>query len=169
MSEDKTFLQRGYNTTRELEELGVFPPEEMVKSKRVAIIECVEDIPCNPCEHSCKLYGIIKESFTKPGKVDWELCVGCAACVVECPALAIFIQEISNGKGYVSLPYELLPDPVIGKKVQMLNRKGTILGDGKIVAPTYKVSGIAHPRWVVTVEMEDPMLSYEVRAIRIPK
>jgi len=169
MLEDKNFLQRGYNTTKELEELGVFPTEGMVKSKRVAIIECVEEIPCNPCEHSCKLYGIVKESFTKPGKVNWELCIGCAACVAECPALAIFIQEISNGKGYVSLPYEMLPNPEIGKNVQLLNRKGTLVGEGKIVTPTYQVKGIVHPRWVVTVEMDDPQLSYEVRAIRIRK
>ena len=54
MSEDRNYLQRGYNTRTELEERGIFPPEELLKSKRLAVIECIEDIPCNPCEEACR-------------------------------------------------------------------------------------------------------------------
>jgi len=76
-------------------------------------------------------------------------------------------MEIKNGKGYVTLPYELMPDPKVGNKAELMNRAGEIVAHGKIVAPTYKAPGQATPRWVVTVEMDDPDLVYEVRAIRI--
>ena len=161
------YLQRGYLTRKELEDLGVFPPREIIESKRVAIIECVEDIPCNPCEAACSFNVIHKESFTKPGKVDWENCNGCAACVAACPGQSVFLQQIKDGKGYVTMPYELLPEPRIGSKVALLDRAGEDVGEGRIVAPTFQAKGDAYPRWVVTVEMDSPDLSYEVRAIRV--
>jgi hypothetical protein len=65
------------------------------------------------------------------------------------------------------LPYELLPEPKVGGTVTLMDRSGKEVGEGKIVMPTYKARGDAAPRWVVTVEMDDPELSYEVRSIRI--
>jgi hypothetical protein len=53
--------------------------------------------------------------------------------------------------------------------VQLKDRSGKTVGEGKIVNPTYQAKGDAYPRWVVTVEMDDPALSYEVRAIKIPE
>jgi len=167
MSEDRNYLQRGYNTRTELEERGIFPPDELLKSKRLAVIECIEDIPCNPCEEACRFKGIHKETFTKPGQVDWENCNGCAACLLACPGLSVFLMEIRNGKGYVTLPYEIMPTPEIGNNAELMNRAGEVIGQGKIVAPTYKALGDATPRWVVTVEMDDPDFVYEVRAIKI--
>ena len=167
MSDDRNYLQRGYNTREEMEERGVFPPEGILKSKRVAVIECIEDIPCNPCVEACRFEGIIKESFTKPGNVDWEKCNGCAACLLACPGLSVFLMHIKDGKGYVTLPYELMPDPKVGDKAELMNRAGETVAHGKIVAPTYRAPGQATPRWVVTVEMDDPDLVYDVRAIRI--
>jgi hypothetical protein len=52
-------------------------------------------------------------------------------------------------------------------KAELLDRSGKVVGLGTIVNPTYQAKGDAYPRWVVTVEMEDPELSYEVRAIKI--
>ena len=133
----------------------------------MAVIECVEEIPCNPCEASCRFEVIHKESFTKPGKVDWENCNGCAACVAACPGLSVFLQQIKDGKSYVTMPYELMPVPKIGNPVFLLNRAGELVGEGLIVAPTFLVKGDSYPRWVVTAEMDDPELSYEVRAIKV--
>ncbi len=77
------------------------------------------------------------------------------------------MQRIEDGKGYVTMAYEFLPEPKIGDKAQLLDRSGKVVGEGRIVNPTYQAKGDAYPRWVVTVEMDDPELSYEVRAIRI--
>ncbi len=165
--EELKAVQRGYNTREELDELNVLPSEEIVASKRVAMIECTEEIPCNPCAYVCRVDAISKDSLSSPGTVDFEKCSGCTACVAVCPGLSIFLQQIKDGKGYVTLPYELLPAPKNGDRVELIDRSGKIVGEGIIVKPTYQARGDAYPRWVVTVEMDDPALSYEVRSIKI--
>lgn len=166
-TEELNALQRGYHRRDELDELDVFPSKETIESKRVALIECVEEIPCNPCAVVCRMGAIEKDTLCSLGKVNWEKCSGCTMCVAVCPGLSIFLQNIKDGKGYVTMPYELLPTPELGKKAQLLDRSGKAVGVGKIVNPTYQAKGDAYPRWVVTVEMDDPELSYEVRAIKI--
>ena len=106
----------------------------MVKEKRVAVIECLESIPCNPCGFICPVDAIRKDSLVAPPVMDWEKCVGCTKCVPICPGLAIFLVNMSldGGAATVSLPYEYLPLPSVGDTVVTLSREGEVLGEGTV-------------------------------------
>ena len=158
-------LQRGYYTREEISH--VLPSKERVEKGRVAVIECIEEIPCNPCAVVCPVKAIFKETLCTPSIVQTDKCSGCTKCVGVCPGLAIFLQLIKDGKGYVTMPYELSPEPKLGDKATLFNRAGEDVGTGIIVQPTYQSKDDAYPRWIVTVEMNDLDLCYDVRAIKI--
>jgi len=158
-------LQRGYYTREEIS--SVFPSRERLEKGRVAVIECIEEIPCNPCSAVCPVKAIQKETLCTPSVVLTDKCSGCTKCVGVCPGLAIFNQMIKDGKGYVTMPYEIMPAPKVGDKATMYDRAGEEVGVGTIVQPTYQTKGDSYPRWIVTVEMDDPDQSYDVRAIKI--
>ncbi|MCM8818218.1 MAG: 4Fe-4S binding protein [Candidatus Omnitrophica bacterium] len=113
-----------------------FPSFERIKKGPVAIIECIEDIPCNPCETICK-FGAIKVGFpiTNLPILDEEKCTGCGRCVPVCPGLAIFVLDYNfNEKDcLLTIPYEFLPLPEEDEKVKCLDRDGKFVCDGKII------------------------------------
>jgi formate hydrogenlyase subunit 6/NADH:ubiquinone oxidoreductase subunit I len=160
-------FQRGFYQRKDLEKEGALPTDDVVKMKRVAVIECLEEIPCNPCGFICPVNAIRKDSLVDPPIVDWERCVGCTKCVPICPGLAIFLQWIDGNKGYITLPYEFLPEPRVGDKVLLFDRSGRHMGFGRIVFPTYQSKGKSYPLWCVTVEVADSKLVYDVRSIKI--
>ncbi len=164
---EEEFHRTGYLTVKELNELGILPPRELIEKKRVAVIECIQEIACNACAYDCRVNAIKKEHICKPPVVSWDECVGCKQCVGVCPGLAIFCIQIKNGRGYVSMPYEMLPEPRVNCKVRLLDREGRELGEGKIVEAYHSIKG--DPGWTVTIEFQDPELVYEVRAFKVLK
>jgi len=114
----------------ELEDLRL-PTEEQLK-KGVAIIECIQEIPCNPCVDACPFNAISMENINALPFVDYEKCVGCGKCIEVCPGLAIFVVKIDGNKALVMLPYEFLPLPEEGEKVKALNREGKEICDAVV-------------------------------------
>ena len=112
------------------------PSRSVISSKPVAVLECAQEIPCNPCELSCP-QGAIKvgKPITNLPIIDSSKCTGCAACVAACPGLAIFVvnQDYSAATGTVTLPYELLPLPEKGQKVVACNREGIPLSHVDVI------------------------------------
>ena len=79
---------------REVKGCPGWPGEECLERKKVAVLECVEDIPCNPCEVSCPTGAIVVGApITNLPRIDGEKCTGCGLCVAVCPGLAIFLVE----------------------------------------------------------------------------
>jgi len=115
--------------------LPLIPQAERLAIGPVAIIECVENIPCDPCVASCPKGAIrIEGDMNGTPSVDFGTCNGCGLCVSACPGLAIFVVDMSLGAGTatVSLPYEYTPLPSVGDTVVTLSREGKILGEGTV-------------------------------------
>lgn len=138
------------------------PSEEYLK-KGVAIIECVQEIPCNPCVDVCPVQAISMENINDPPKIDYERCIGCGKCVAICPGLAIFVVKINGDNGILTLPYEFLPIPEEGDKVKVFNREGKEIGEG-IVKKVRK----AEETYVITIETEKKC-AIEGRHIKVRK
>lgn len=103
------------------------PSEERLARGPVIIIECVENIPCNPCVAACPKGAItIDGDINGIPSVDVETCDGCGVCISACPGLAIFGLDASGeGEGaLVRLPYEYAPLPEVGEEVTAVDREG---------------------------------------------
>lgn len=92
------------------------------------VIECTQNIPCNPCRDACA-HGCIavQGSITALPAVERNhACVNCGKCVAACPGQAIFLVDETSGEGYdtVTLPYEFLPSPQAGARGYGLSRSG---------------------------------------------
>ncbi len=102
---------------------------------KIAIVECVEDIPCDPCVTACPSQALTMDSLIGKPKLLLEKCSGCGFCIAECPGLAIFVVDFdySEDKAVVMLPYEFVPLPEKGEKVHLLDREGKKVGEGEIL------------------------------------
>lgn len=114
----------------------VFPSKERLSQGPVAIVECFERIPCDPCYGACKR-GAIKEfkDINDLPEIDFDICNGCGLCISECPGLAIFVvdQTYSEKEALVEIPYEFLPLPEKGEVVDALNRRGERVSEATVV------------------------------------
>ncbi|HEC63126.1 MAG TPA: 4Fe-4S dicluster domain-containing protein [Candidatus Acetothermia bacterium] len=141
---------------------GQLPPLDRLREGPCAVIECVEEIPCNPCEQACPVGAIsVGPDITSTPRLDFQRCTGCGACLGVCPGLAIFLLDLAGDTAKITVPHELLPVPQPGDEVELLSRKGECLGTGKTLR-TRKTG----TTWIVTVELPAEELLWEVRAIR---
>jgi len=156
----------GYLTYDVLKEKINLPSKERLAKGPVAIIECTEDIPCDPCVEACKLGAISKKSLITPPTIDYEKCTGCTLCVDLCPGLAIFVINMNykEGKALISIPYEMLPVPKRGEKVDTLDRSGKKIGEAEVI----KVRKGKRETSVVSMAV-DKDLVMEARSIKIQR
>ncbi|MCU0850775.1 MAG: 4Fe-4S binding protein [Candidatus Thermoplasmatota archaeon] len=136
------------------------PSEEQLK-KGVAILECVQEIPCNPCVASCPVHAISMKDINAPPMNDFEKCIGCTKCVGVCPGLAIFVIKKVGKKAWVTLPYEFVPVPKVGDTVQALDRTGSLRGTA-LVKKVIKQG----KTMVITIEIESTF-AMDIRNIRV--
>lgn len=129
----------GIPSEEELKNCSGIPTEERMKQGRVACIECVQEIPCNPCEEICNCGAItVGKQITHLPVLHEEKCTGCGLCVANCPGLAITIidQSYSHDQATIDFPFEYLPLPEVGDTVKAVGRDGQVVCDGQIVKVT---------------------------------
>ncbi|MCX6113321.1 MAG: FAD-dependent oxidoreductase, partial [Proteobacteria bacterium] len=160
----KDFIPQPYNQNLSAADFKSKDPKS--KESRV-IIDCPQDIPCNPCEKACPTNAIIvgKEINQQPD-YDAAKCIGCGKCLAACPGRAIMLVQYNytDTTSKVSMPFEFFPEPKKGDVVNMLNRNGkfickaTILGT-KFFADKEKCS-------IVDVELPKRH-AFDVRSYRL--
>ena len=76
---------------------------EKKELRPIAVIECCEEIPCNPCMSACPHHAIVIEGgIHHIPQLKPELCVGCGICVARCSGQAIFVVGQEQEYGVVS-------------------------------------------------------------------
>lgn len=139
-----TKTDEGIDVSMNLLTKGFLSEEEAVRFPGVTrragvhpVIECTQNIPCNPCQDACPK-GCIKVSgtITALPTVDAAAqCVNCGMCVASCSGQAIFLVDEAYEEGYatVTLPYEFLPLPQKGEKGTALSRGGETVCAAEVV------------------------------------
>ena len=101
------------------------------------VIECTQNIPCNPCQDACKKGCIsIGEHITSlPIVVEGAHCIDCGMCVASCPGQSIFLvdEDCGDGTATVTLPYEFYPLPEKGDRGHGLSRAGEPVCEAEVV------------------------------------
>ncbi|MFA5380320.1 MAG: 4Fe-4S dicluster domain-containing protein [Candidatus Izemoplasmatales bacterium] len=121
------------NGVASLEQVKSRFPEQTRLLKPKAIIECYEDIPCNPCSTSCPFHAIeIGDDINLQPRLNIDLCTGCGICVTSCPGLAIMTAELRENRAVFKIPYEFIPYPVVNSVWSGVNRDGKVICDAII-------------------------------------
>ncbi len=127
-------LKHGYLSDDEIEKypgvthkIGVHP-----------VMECTQNIPCNPCQDACPKHCIkIGQKITSLPAVDPSAqCIGCGMCVASCSGQAIFLVNETFDDFYatIMLPYEFLPLPKAGDIGTALGRNGQPCCQAEVVS-----------------------------------
>lgn len=136
--------EEGIDTSMNLLEKGFVAEDEITRfpgvtrSKKIhPVIECVQNIPCNPCQDACPKHCIrIGSHITALPAVDEEKeCIGCGLCVASCSGQAIFLvqEEYEPGYSAITIPYEFLPLPQKGEKGFGYDRSGTKVCEAEVL------------------------------------
>lgn len=130
-------LIKGYIAEEEVDRYPGIPSAEMRTRGLTPVIECTQNIPCDPCRDACSKGCIhVGDRITDLPSLKSDVrCTGCGMCVASCPGQAIFLVDdtYSKEESLIGLPYEFLPLPEPGDQGQVTNRAGTALGTGKVV------------------------------------
>lgn len=120
----KNLLTKGYLLDDEITNY----PGVTVKKGIHPVIECTQNIPCNPCQDACKFGCIsVNGNITNLPKLNEDAkCTACGMCVATCAGQAIFLvnEDYDDEHASITIPYELFPIPAEGSKGMALSRDG---------------------------------------------
>lgn len=127
-------LKKGYVADDEIER---FPGVTHRKGIH-PVIECTQNIPCNPCQDACpkKCISIGENITSLPIVLPDCDCINCGMCVASCSGQAIFLvdEDCGDGTATITLPYEFLPLPEEGCKGIALGRDGKEVCEATVVS-----------------------------------
>ena len=102
------------------------------------VMECTQNIPCNPCQDACPkgCISIGDNIVSLPAVVENAECINCGMCVASCSGQAIFLvnEDCGDGMAEGTIPYEFLPLPEMGARGIALGRNGREVCEAEIVS-----------------------------------
>ena len=102
------------------------------------MIECTQNIPCNPCQDACKFGCIMvgRQITSIPQIEHGKRCTGCGMCVASCSGQAIFLvdDDYDETRAAITMAYEFLPYPEKGQKGTALSRAGRPLCEAEVLS-----------------------------------
>lgn len=137
--------EEGYPVSQNLLKTGHLNEEELeaypgfIKKTGIhPVIECTQNIPCNPCQDVCK-FGCIsigKHLTSLPVAVKGADCKNCGMCVASCSGQAIFLidEDYDDKHAAITMPYELLPYPKEGDQGIGCDRTGTEVCKAEVIS-----------------------------------
>lgn len=136
--------EEGYDISQNLLKKGYVAEDEIIRYPGIGkgkgvhpVIECTQNIPCNPCQDACPKQCIkVGLKITSLPQVDeTKECIGCGMCVASCSGQAIFLVEENYEEGYtaITMPYEFLPLPKVGDKGAGCNRAGEKVCQAEVI------------------------------------
>ena len=130
----QSLLKNGYVADDEIERY----PGVTHKKGIHPVIECTQNIPCNPCQDACvkKCISIGNNITSLPIVVEDGDCINCGMCVASCSGQAIFLvdEDCGDGTATITLPYEFLPLPEEGSQGIALGRDGRRVCEATVVS-----------------------------------
>lgn len=143
----------------------LLPSPERRKKGPYIVMECYEEIPCNPCSTSCPFHAVHMENINELPQCDIDTCTGCGSCVGRCPGLACFVidETVGGGKVKITFPYEMEPLPEAGDTVEALGRDGAVVGQAEILR-VLNTPKLDHTK-IITMLVDEALL-YDARNIR---
>lgn len=132
----QSLLQHGYIADDDIKHYPGIAGE--TRSGVHPVIECVQNIPCDPCQDACRSGCIqVGKTITSLPTLNPDTeCSGCGLCVAACSGQAIFLvdNDYDQLRATITLPYEFLPLPQAGDKGVALSRKGEALCPAEVVS-----------------------------------
>jgi len=157
----------GVPTQSEIE--SVFPKDDRLLQGPVAVIECFQPIPCDPCAAACPRGAIRSfDDINDRPEIDNDKCNGCILCMTKCPGLAIMVVDMtwSYDRALIKLPYEFRPLPEKGQPVQALDREGVAVAEAEVVRVQNSKSLNNVPVVTIAVDKSLVKIIRNIRAIQ---
>lgn len=138
-------------------------PKTLEAGKIMASIECIEPIACRSCEIACPANAIKIErdaSGNTPRFLIAENCTGCGRCLQVCPSqIPVMIEGDASGSfSTLILPIKEKVSYSKGDRVALLNRKGEVLAQSRVLDSFVDDSDVNHKKDVYKRNPDDATL-----------